>query len=193
MADKHFNTYKEGLDLEFVWQYCQKHGTVRTLERGEALENIGQQAQWVAYVEQGCFKYIVHNASEGKDYCTGFAFAGEFVANFPYCLTGEISELTIEADIPSKVRVISGQEVQALFDSSEEMARKNIHILSNLFKMVYDRYLDLYRYTPRERYEQLVSRCPKVVHQLSLKDIASFLNITPTYLSKIRRELTFSE
>jgi YesN/AraC family two-component response regulator len=26
---------------------------------------------------------------------------------------------------------------------------------------------------------------------LSLKDIASFLNITPTYLSKLRKEITF--
>jgi hypothetical protein len=26
---------------------------------------------------------------------------------------------------------------------------------------------------------------------LSLKDIASFLNVTPTYLSKLRREMTF--
>ena len=28
---------------------------------------------------------------------------------------------------------------------------------------------------------------------LSLKDIASFLNVTPTYLSKLRRELTFGK
>ena len=28
---------------------------------------------------------------------------------------------------------------------------------------------------------------------LSLKDIASFLNITPIYLSKIRKELTFGQ
>jgi YesN/AraC family two-component response regulator len=28
---------------------------------------------------------------------------------------------------------------------------------------------------------------------LSLKDIASFLNITPIYLSKLRREVTFGK
>ena len=30
-------------------------------------------------------KYMVHNDEEGRDYCTGFAFEGEFVADFPYC------------------------------------------------------------------------------------------------------------
>ena len=41
----------------------------------------GEPAQWVAYVERGCFKYMVHNDDEGKDYCTGFAFEGEFFAS----------------------------------------------------------------------------------------------------------------
>ena len=46
---------------------------------------------------------MVHNDEEGKDYCTGFAFEGEFVADFPYCLDGDASEVTIEADMPCEV------------------------------------------------------------------------------------------
>ena len=71
--NKHFNTYKEGLDLEFLREYCMEHGERRVMERGETLEEAGEPAQWVAFVERGCFKYMVHNDEEGKDYCTGFA------------------------------------------------------------------------------------------------------------------------
>ncbi len=85
------------------------------------LEEAGEPAQWVAFVERGCFKYMVHNDEEGKDYCTGFAFEGEFVADFPYCLDGDVSEVSIEADMPCEVRVISGQELQALFDNDPKM------------------------------------------------------------------------
>ena len=59
--------------------------------------------------------------------------------------------------------------------------------------MVYERYLDFYRYSASERYSKLLARCPQVVQMLSLKDIASFLNITPTHLSRIRKEITFGE
>ena len=118
---KDFNTYKEGLDLEVLRQYCMEHGEERMMERGETLEDVGEPAQWVAFVERGCFKYMVHNDEEGKDYCTGFAFEGEFVADFPYCLDGDASEVTIEADMPCEVRNISGQELQALFDSDPKM------------------------------------------------------------------------
>jgi hypothetical protein len=36
--NKHFNTYKEGLDLEFQREYSMEHGERRTFERGETLE-----------------------------------------------------------------------------------------------------------------------------------------------------------
>ena len=64
--NKHFNTYKEGLDLEFLREYCMEHGERRTFLRGETLEEAGEPAQWVAFVERGCFKYMVHNDEEGR-------------------------------------------------------------------------------------------------------------------------------
>ena len=56
--------------------------------------------------------------------------------------------------------------------------------------MVYGRDLDHYRYTARSRYRRLIYRCPQVVQMLSLKDIASFLNITPSYLSTLSKDST---
>jgi CRP-like cAMP-binding protein len=64
--NKQFNTYKEGLDLEFLREYCMEHGERRTFLRGETLEEAGEPAQWVAFVERGCFKYMVHNDEEGR-------------------------------------------------------------------------------------------------------------------------------
>ena len=88
-----FNLYKDGLDLEFLRLYCVEHGEERLLKRGEIFEDAGKPSQYVAYVERGCFKYMVNNEEEGKNYCTGFAFEGEFVADYPNCLTGRKSEL----------------------------------------------------------------------------------------------------
>ena len=99
--------------------------------------------------------------------------------------------MSIKADMPCEVRIISGRELQALFNSDPKMMLHNVRILKNLFKMVYGRDLDHYRYTARSRYRRLIDRCPQVVQILSLKDIASFLNITPSYLSTLRKEMTY--
>ncbi len=40
--NKHFNSYKEGLDLEFLRAYCMEHGERRTFLRGETLEEAGE-------------------------------------------------------------------------------------------------------------------------------------------------------
>ena len=106
-----FNLYKDGLDLESLRHYCMEHGEERLLKRGEIFEDAGKPSQYVAYVERGCFKYMVNNEEEGKDYCTGFAFEGEFVADYPNCLTGKKSSVTIVAGTTCKVFQILGKEL----------------------------------------------------------------------------------
>lgn len=66
-----FNLYKDGLDLDSLRRYCREQGEERLLKRGEIFEDAGKPSQYVAYVERGCFKYMVNNEEEGKDYCTG--------------------------------------------------------------------------------------------------------------------------
>ena len=137
---KQFNTYKEGLDLELLREYCMEHGEVRTFLCGETLEVAGETAQWVAYVERGCFKYMVHNDEEGKDYCTGFAFEGEFVADYPNCLSGKISEVSIMAGTSCKVFQIQGKDLCSLLESTNMRNLKQA-ISDHLFAQVYTQYV----------------------------------------------------
>lgn len=133
--NKHFNTYKEGLDLEFLREYSMEHGERRTFERGETLEEAGEPAQWVAFVERGCFKYMVHNDEEGKDYCMGFAFESEFVSDFPYSLDGDVSKVSIEVVMSSGLHIFGRARATVLHTTM--MAKMDKKILKNMFKMVY--------------------------------------------------------
>ncbi len=46
-TNKQFNTYKEGLDLEFLREYCMEHGERRTFLRGETLEETGELSRMI--------------------------------------------------------------------------------------------------------------------------------------------------
>lgn len=181
------------LDLQVLREFCEHEGKMVEYRKGDQLEREGDPSRWFAFVTEGCFKYVRYGVSDDKAHITWFSFEGEFVCDYPYCLDGDVSEVSIEADMPCEVRIISGLELQALFDSDPKMMLHNVRILKNLFKMVYGRDLDHYRYTARSRYRRLIDRCPQVMQMLSLKDIASFLNITPIYLSKLRKEITFGK
>lgn len=186
--NKHFNTYKEGLNLEFLRKYCMEHGERRVMKRGEMLEEASEPAQLVGYVAKGCFKYIVKNQTENRDYITGFAFEDEFVGDFPNCIDNRKSAVSIVAMTASEVYLINGQQLLSLLEN-----RDYAHVYKHLFLQIYTQYLDSYRMTVRERYSNLLNRCPQIVQQINLKDIASFLRVTPTTISNIRREITFEQ
>ena len=58
-----------------------------------------------------------------------------------------------------------------------------------LFAEGYKRYLDIYRKTPTERYIDLINEHPDIVSTVTFRDLASYLMITPVYLSKIRKKV----
>ena len=64
-------------------------------------------------------------------------------------------------------------------------------VAEHLLSQARARYTDLHRATAHERYDLLMQRCPGIVDHLALHDIASFLNVHPNTISKIRRDITF--
>ncbi len=44
-------------------------------------------------------------------------------------------------------------------------------------------------HTPEERYQQLLRQHREMVQRIPLKEIASFLRITPIHMSRIRKKL----
>lgn len=189
----HFNSYKEGIDLNFLQDYCLVYGKVLRFKRGEELEHAGKPARWFAYVTKGSFKYMVHNQVQDKDYITGFAFQNEFVADYPNCMYGRESEVSIVAGTTCEIYAINGEELCRLYDENPENLKTGMLVAEAIFTQTYTNALDHYRLDACGRYKRLIDRNPQILQHVSLKDIASYLNITPQMLSRIRRRMTFTE
>ena len=183
--------------------------------KGEQLEREGDPARWFSYVTEGCFKYVNHGISDDKapikrepssslgmaereearpkvkEHITWFSFEGEFVVDYPTFLYGRPSQTTIVAMMPSRVLRVTGEQLKQYFCQSIETMELRAIIAEHILSQFRSRYLDLHRATARERYELLLRRCPGIVHHLALQDLASFLCVTPNYLSTIRKDITF--
>ena len=190
---KPFNSYQSGISLDFLHKYCIENGQMRLMKRSAFFQQVDMPSFHIGYVEAGCFKYTVHNNVNDKDYITGFAFSGEFVADYPNCLYGKMSKVQIESVTDSKVYIVDGAAVLRLLTESTERMLCGMKIMEGLFEQVYSNYIDLYSLDAHGRYERLMKRCPQIVQQLSLKDIASYLRLHPNTISKIRRNITFGK
>ena len=186
-----FNTYIEGLDLTYLKEYCINHGNLAQYSKGDYFLKAGETSRYVGYVERGYFKYMVRNKAEQKDYVSGFAFVNEFVGDYPHCLFHRQSDVTIIAEAQSEVYLIDGEALKQLYETDLKLKDLALSIYEHLFSQVYSQYLDTFRTSSRERYKNLLRRCPQIVQDISLKDVASYLHVTPTTISTIRREITF--
>ena len=60
-------------------------------------------------------------------------------------------------------------------------------LAEELFVQTYKRLLDIYCKTPTELYVDLVRRYPDFLNYITLREIASFLRVTPETISHIRK------
>ena len=143
--------------------------------------------------EQLFKKLMKNNHKEGLEFRLGenFLFEGEFAGDYPACLDGGPALTTIEAMVPTRIIRVSGEQLVDFFRQDAEKMELRSVIAEHLLSQARACYLDLHRATARERYELLLQRCPGIVEHLALQDLASFLNVHPNTVSKIRRDITF--
>ena len=179
------------LDLVTLREFCEREGEAVAYRKGDQLEREGDPARWLAFVESGCFKYVTHGISDDREHITWFSFEGEFVVDYPAYLYARPARTTIVAMMPSRVFRVTGEQMRQFFDQSKETMELRAVIAEHILCQFRSRYLDLHCTTARERYDLLMQRCPGIVKLLDLQDIASFLNVTPQMLSRIRKEISF--
>ena len=181
------------LDLETLREFCKREGEAVIYHKGDQLEREGDPARWFAFVESGCFKYVNHGINDDREHITWFSFEGEFVVDYPTYLYARPSQTTIVAMMPSRVVRVTGEKMKQYFNQSKQTMELRAIIAEHILFQFRSRYLDLHCTTARERYDLLMQRCPGIAEHLDLQDIASFLNVTPQTISKIRKEITFGK
>ncbi len=181
-----FNTYIDHIDLNAWREICVSRGTLRHFAKGEEFVSIGKVGRYIGYISSGTLKYVAIS-SDGSEHVMGLVFGEGLVADWPFCLYGKEAKLAIVAVADCDIYCIPVKAVKKLMDSDLHFRDIVMHSTEEVYTTVYDRYVDLYVKTPQQRYDELVNRHPDLLDLFSLKDIASFLNITPTHLSRLRK------
>ena len=181
------------IDLQVLREFCEREGEAVSYRKGDQMEREGDPSRWFGYVTEGCFKYVNHGISDDREHITWFSFEGEFVVDYPTFLYDRPSQTTIVAMMPSRVLRVTGEQLKQYFSQSIKTMELRAVIAEHILSQFRSRYLDLHCTTPRERYNLLMQRCPGIVEHLDLQDIASFLNVTPKTISKIRKDITFGK
>lgn len=182
-----FNSYLEQIDRAFLQTYFIRHGQLQSYQKNELFLREGVSCPYLGFIKSGILKFTCFNRTEKKEYSIGFAFPLEFVADYPGCLYGTDSAISAKALTPCELYVIAASPLKRMLEECPANQEKARNFAEQLFLQTFARYLDFYRLTPEERYQKLLKQCPDILQLLSLKEIASYLKITPTHFSRIRK------
>lgn len=175
--------------MELLKHFVLEHGTYVEMKKKELFSIQGKINNRGAYMKEGLFRYTRID-DRGNVHIVGYAFSGEFLGSLDSWINpNQPSLVTIEAVLDSKIYYIPFAEAEKFFSMNFETQQVRCVLAEQSYTIIYRRLLDSYCKTTEELYLDLLNRCPNIQKYITLKEIASFLQVTPETISHIRRKL----
>ena len=145
----------------------------------------GFKANKIFFVEKGaCRSYYL---KDGNEITTWFTFENDFTTSFYSFISNEPSHETIELLEDSILYVLKFDELNTLTVKYPEINHLYRKVLELNFvrqeKLLTERFS-----SAKEKYQNLVTKFPEILQRVPLMHIASYLGITQSTLSRIRRQ-----
>lgn len=160
---------------------------MRHFEKNEMLVREGEVENHVYFIIDGVTRSFFFK--EDKEISFEFYFAGSFISSYSSFLNRTPSEHAIEAFTPITAFVIAYEDLAMLIQQVPKAEQIRRIFTEELFKKSSDRVKDLISLSATERYVKLLNAYPQYVRNIPLKYLASYLNITPESLSRIRKSI----
>lgn len=156
--------------------------------KGDTFIRVGEVSHKIGFVEKGMLKCVLIGSD--KEVIDDFVFENQFVANYHSFLTKKESTKEIVCMTDAKISITNREKIEALgqkYSFVEKVARL---ITEKLFVATHQKLEDLRILSAEERYLKLLKTNAKLLSKIPQYEIASYLNVSPETVSRIRRKLT---
>jgi CRP-like cAMP-binding protein len=160
----------------------------RPVKRREKILVAGEVCKYYTFVVEGCFRMFGVD-DKGFEHNIQFAAEKDWIADIGSFHTQKPSQLNIEALEAGLVLQIKQEDLYFLY--------KNIPKMNMIFKVLIElKYIELqnrvlqnFSSTAEQRYLSFLEQYPHLFNRLPNTQIASYLGITPEFLSKVRKNI----
>jgi len=151
----------------------------------------GEICKHNTYVLEGCFKmYLVD--PNGKEHNLQFAIENWWIGDIGSFHSNTPSKLNIEAIENSIILQVSKEDQLKLFTNYPKFNQIFRVLAENAMVGLQRRVLQNISSTAEERYLDFLERHPNLFNRISNVQIASYLGVTPEFLSTVRKKIAKS-
>jgi CRP-like cAMP-binding protein len=158
------------------------------IKQGEVVESAGEITRYFIYVGSGCL-LSYYTDKQGNEHVIQFAMTGWWTGDIHSYTKGQPSIFTTKALTDSEVWLIPKASLDLLLEKYPKFERYFRIIFQNSLVTHQFRLMQSYSATAEERYLSFLDKYPTLEQYIPQKYIASYLGMTPEFLSKIRRKL----
>lgn len=163
----------------------------RKIKRRQFLLNQGEICKYNTFIVEGCFR-IFNVDEKGKEHNLQFAIENWWIGDLGSFHSEQPSKLYIEALENSIVLQCKKEDQIKLYVNYPKFDRIFRVLAENAIVSMQNRILQNISSTAEERYVDFVQRYPYFFNRISNVQIASYLGVTPEFLSAIRKKIVSS-
>jgi CRP-like cAMP-binding protein len=160
----------------------------RVLKKGEYFIKEGQTAKELAFLESGIMRVFFRN-DEGVEYNKQFFVNPSLVGGYSSLITNQPSQINQQALTDCNLLVAKYADIQVLYTTSHSFECASRMIAEHYFVQKEQREIEIVLLDAEKRYAIFQKEFPTLEQQIQQYHIASYLGITPTQLSRIRKKL----
>lgn len=161
-----------------------ENGSVRMLNRGESLINAGDIDRDVYFIIDGITRHWYWNGD--REATAFFSQAGTLLISYHSYYFGKESFYNIEACCPTRILCIKSAVYDKFIAEYHDFSRWCLS-MAQCQIFFFEMKNRIIAGTAKERYIAFLKNRPEILNQVQLKVIASYLDVTPQYLSKLRK------
>ncbi len=160
----------------------------RTIKKRELLFNIGEVAKHVAFVCSGVLRVCALD-EQGHDWTLQFAPSDWWVTDLASFIKQEPAHWKVEALENSEVLLLSRENQLKLFAKLPQLESYFRVITENALVAQQQRLQDAMGSPALDRYKAFCLKYPSLVDSIAQKYIASYIGVSPEFLSKMKAEI----
>lgn len=157
------------------------------LRKNDYLVTEGATCNYFCFVESGILQHSIEVLGEEKT--TYLALRNSFTSSLYSFLNQTPSRKNIKAIADCNLWIVDLKTFKNLIQNNTAFHRFYYDLIEKQICLIDDYRIDLLTLTPEERYKKLLQTEPKLLQEVPLHYLASFLGISTRHMSRIRKNV----
>jgi len=151
---------------------------------------LGNVENKISFIISGIVRFYIPKNDPSKEITFGFCFKEQFISAYDSFLTRKPSLYELETLTDTTMVSISYDDLQEVYNTTKIGNLIGRLTAERLFLIKSKREQALLNNTAEERYLNIIKERPKLIKEIPLKYISSYIGVTPQGLSRIRKRIS---